>query len=208
VARAWVTLVGTLVALIAGLLAFALLGLRGEANSLPNLLGDILGGRVGDLLLLLSIGIAVAALIVVIVAAVMPLAHGDSTVNTIKSRQGTAVPEVQQPPRSGHAAQEGDERWIKLADGCVQILNELDQSSEDFDTPRRQLAEHIVLRLEEVLERSGVEAITDEPFFDRARHKPISGNRSPSGGAVISETLSPGFAVGHRILRRARVRVE
>ena len=66
----------------------------------------------------------------------------------------------------------------------------------------------MALRLEETLERSGVEVIKDEVNFDGARHRSVPGGAEPPTGATISETLNPGFAVGPQVLRRARVRVE
>lgn len=99
-----------------------------------------------------------------------------------------------------------DKRWMRLVEECVEVVDELDQHMDRFDAPRREVAKHVILRLEEILGRSGVEVISNETAFDRGRHKPAGENTVP--GAAISETLSPGFAVEHRVLRRARVRLE
>jgi molecular chaperone GrpE (heat shock protein) len=66
----------------------------------------------------------------------------------------------------------------------------------------------VILRLEEILGRSGVQIISNDAIFDRARHKPDADHGTVDNGAVVHETLSPGFAVGPRVLRRARVRLE
>jgi len=96
---------------------------------------------------------------------------------------------------------------MRLVEECVEVVDELDRHMNTFDAPRREVAEHVVLRMEEVLERSGVEVISNEPTFDRGRHQPVGASATASPGAAIAETLSPGFAIGRRVLRRARVRV-
>jgi molecular chaperone GrpE (heat shock protein) len=96
---------------------------------------------------------------------------------------------------------------MKLVEECVEVLDELDEHMSRFDAPRRELAEHVIVRLEEILERSGVEIISNDAIFDRARHKPNVDHATTGNGATIRETLSPGFAVGSRVLRRARVQL-
>lgn len=101
-----------------------------------------------------------------------------------------------------------DECWMKLVEECVEVVDELDEHLDSFDAPRREVARHMILRLEEILGRSGVEIISNEVIFDRARHKPDADHAAIDNGAAVRETLSPGFAVGPRVLRRARVRLE
>lgn len=102
-----------------------------------------------------------------------------------------------------------DERWADLAEECVEVVDELDRNMGRFDDAKRQeLADHVIWRLAEVLERSGVDPIFDDTAFDSKRHKPDKAISRTASGTTILETLSPGFAVGHRVLRRARVRVE
>ncbi len=98
-------------------------------------------------------------------------------------------------------------RWMKLVEECVEVVDELDEHMESFDAPRREVAGHVILRLEEILGRSGVEIISNDTIFDRARHKPDADHSALDNGAAVRETLSPGFAVGPRVLRRARVRL-
>lgn len=97
---------------------------------------------------------------------------------------------------------------MKLVEECVAVVDELDEHMGSFDPPRREVAGHVVLRLEEILGRSGVEVISNDAIFDRARHKPDAEHAATGNGATVGETLSPGFAVGHRVLRRARVQLE
>ena len=207
--RSWVTLVGALVALIAGLGASALSRLQGAGASRdPGMLGNLFGGSLGNLLLSLAFWLAVGALLLVIATAAISLVTATSRVGRGGSTSPSIALGVQPSPPGERRDPSGDEHWIELAEGCVEVIDELDQNADGFDEPRRDLAEHVMLRLEEVLERSGVEVIVDDPVFDRARHRPVPSDGAASTGATISETLSPGFAVGRRVLRRARVRVE
>lgn len=100
-----------------------------------------------------------------------------------------------------------DERWMKLVEECVEVVDELEEHMDSFDAPRREVARHVILRLEEILGRSGVEIISNDSIFNRARHKPDTNHAASDDGAAVRETLSPGFAVGPRVLRRARVRL-
>ena len=99
-----------------------------------------------------------------------------------------------------------DGSWLKLVEESVDLLDELDRHMASFDDPRRELADHVILRITEVLGRSDVEVITGDDGFDLKRH--TAPGHVPEPGAPIAETESPGFAVGARVLRRARVRLE
>ena len=97
---------------------------------------------------------------------------------------------------------------MKLVEECVEMVDELDEHMESFDAPRREVAGHVILRLEEILGRSGVEIISNDAIFDRVRHRPDTDHAATDNGASVRKTLSPGFAVGPRVLRRARVQLE
>lgn len=98
--------------------------------------------------------------------------------------------------------------WLALAEEAVGRLDELERHRADFDGPRAEVADHVVSRLCEILERCGVESIDAAGgVFDRTCHQP-DGPVRPAPGARVIATLSPGFRVGPRVLRRARVRVE
>lgn len=95
--------------------------------------------------------------------------------------------------------------WLGLVEECTELFGELDRHRADFDPLRQEVVDHVSYRLQEVLERNGVEGICGDARFDHNRHQP---DRSGAAtGAAIAETLSPGFAVGRRVLRRARVRL-
>lgn len=203
--KPWVTLVGSLVALFSGAAALVLFRVRGD-------LGKSVGGPRELFETALSVTgygavvMMVGALLGLVAVSLLALLRGVPVGNEARPAPPTNVAaapasriEVSRPPENGS--------WIKLVEGCVDVVDELDEHSDGFDTSRRELASHVVLRLEEVLERSGVEIITGEPTFDRARHKPVGTGAAASPGTTISETLSPGFAVGPRVLRRAKVRL-
>jgi hypothetical protein len=111
-------------------------------------------------------------------------------------------PEVP-PPATGD--QLDNRPWLALVEECVALFDELDRHAAAFDPPRREVAEHVTCRLREILERCGVEPVDGDTTFDRNRHQPDGGAAPPA--APIAEVLSPGFAVGRRVLRRARVRL-
>lgn len=96
--------------------------------------------------------------------------------------------------------------WLKLVEESVALFDELDRHRVDFDAPRQEVADHVICRLQEILERCGVEPVSGSGPFDRNRHQPDGATRVPAG-ATVTQTLSPGFRVGKRILRRARVQV-
>jgi hypothetical protein len=144
----------------------------------------------------------------VIATALIALAREGSRARGVGRGPVPTIPEVERPPPRDSRPPPDNRRWIRLAEGCVEVIDELEQTADGFDAPSRELAEHVALRLEETLERSGVEVIKDEVNFDVARHRSVPGGAEPSTGATISETLNPGFAVGPLVLRRARVRVE
>ena len=100
-----------------------------------------------------------------------------------------------------------DKRWLKLVEECIGLFDDLDRHLASFDPARQALAEHVLLQLQEILERSNVELITDDTTFERRRHQPEPPTTGVVPGTPIIKTLSPGFAVERRVLRRARVRV-
>jgi molecular chaperone GrpE (heat shock protein) len=100
-----------------------------------------------------------------------------------------------------------DKPWIKLAQECVTLFDELDRKSASMDPRRQELAGYVCSQLEEILERSGVTIISGDLAFDESRHRPYPAVSRVADGTAIAETLSPGFVVGPRVLRRARVRL-
>jgi hypothetical protein len=115
-------------------------------------------------------------------------------------------PAVTQPlttPETGS----GGKPWIDLVEEIVLLFDELAQSVDTMEPQGRAIAMHVCDRLREVLERSGVEVIANDSTFDLVRHRPESAVATVPTGSPIQETLSPGFAVGRRVLRRATVRI-
>jgi hypothetical protein len=88
----------------------------------------------------------------------------------------------------------------------VDVLNDLDNNRASLGPEAQELADHVMYRLEDALERSGVEVILDDVAFERGRHKREKAD-SVGPGATIAETLRPGFAVGPQVFGRARIRL-
>ncbi len=97
--------------------------------------------------------------------------------------------------------------WISLIEECVALHEELERLRPSLDVATAEFADHCCCRVQEILERSGVRILADDATFDPSRHHAEATGASPLGGTPIEATLSPGFAVGRRILRRARVRL-
>jgi hypothetical protein len=120
------------------------------------------------------------------------------------------VPEQQHPAKSHVPESSGsveNKRWLKLVEECVELYDQLDRNRGRFDRAGRELTDHVTYRLQEILDRCGVELIAGEMTFDYTRHQPEQTTASVAVGAPIAETLSPGFSLGRRVLRRARVRL-
>jgi len=101
-----------------------------------------------------------------------------------------------------------DEQWMTLVEECVGLVKDLDRHMDEFDLARRDLADHVILTMAEGLERSGVDLILDDEIFDSKRHVSADAKSRTASGATIAETLSPGLAVGRRVLRKAQVRMK
>jgi hypothetical protein len=183
-----------------------------QLATLALIQGD--GGSLLPYLLLLALGLVVLASLALVVTSALALRSGGWRSGNAGDRASTPSPtEISNLERTtaledplGNALEDG--RWTKLVEECVDVVDELDEHMSSFDAPRREVAGHVIVRLEEILGRSGVEIISDDASFDRARHKPDPTNAGTDNGAAIHQTLSPGFALGSRVLRRARVRVE
>jgi hypothetical protein len=115
-------------------------------------------------------------------------------------------PRVLPPPRPDPL----DNRpWIKLVEEVVELFNEIESIYPRLHPPAQELAKHLKDRLVEVLERNRVDILHKGEIavrFNRARHQPAAPPADPEV-AVVAEVLSPGFAVGRRVLRRAHVRL-
>jgi molecular chaperone GrpE (heat shock protein) len=117
---------------------------------------------------------------------------------------------AQGKPSKGTSIGDGllnNKAWIKLTEECVSLFDELDRKSATMDARRQELAGYVCSQLEEILERCGVTIISGDSAFDERRHRPYPAVSRVATGTVIAETLSPGFVVGPRVLRRARVRL-
>jgi hypothetical protein len=176
---------------------------------------QVAGGSSLPYLLLVALGLAVLASLLLVVISALGLLFDSSSSRfeagfgvSAPSNSGTSNLERASPLEDSLGNPLEDGRWMKLVEECVEVIDELDEHIGSFDAPRREVAEHVILRLEEILGRSGVQVISNDKVFDRTRHKPAMDHGVLDNGVAVSETLSPGFAVGPRVLRRARVLLE
>jgi hypothetical protein len=174
---------------------------EGQDQQQPILLG--MQGNGGSWLPYLLL-LVISASLVLVVTSGLKLLFGGSRLG----RSGASTTSHTEMSNLGRESSLEDGRWMTLVEECVEVVDDLDEHMDSFDTPRREVAGHVILRLEDILERSGVEVISNDAIFDRARHKPDADHSGTGNGAAVRETLSPGFAVGPRVLRRARVQLE
>jgi|GEM_PF-3079040 len=131
---------------------------------------------------------------------------GKPATNLSKTPEPPAVASESQPSTNTETIelQLPHEANTEAAERCIFLYEELNRNLPQFDDDKRQLAEHILARLEEIALAAGATIIRDETIFDRTRHQP---DAAADNGAPIASTLSPGFAIGRRILHRAKVRI-
>jgi molecular chaperone GrpE (heat shock protein) len=99
-----------------------------------------------------------------------------------------------------------EERDLLIQD-CVDLMNEMDGFISQEDENSSQIIEHLLNRFEDILERNNVQRIEKELEFNNIRHRSFeTGKRIPQG-ALILETLRPGYILNNRVIRRALVRV-
>jgi hypothetical protein len=96
--------------------------------------------------------------------------------------------------------------WLGLAEECVKLYDELDGLFPPSD-PRQEVATHVMRRLQGILARSGVETIAHDRTYDIHRHLVVPPDLAARPGTPIARTVSPGFAVGSRVIRPAHVQV-
>jgi hypothetical protein len=110
--------------------------------------------------------------------------------------------------------------WLDMVEEVVELIGEMEEDASQLRVDQPDSAEicrHVAVRLTLMLARNGVTVIGIKEqgavetimgqTFDRARHQPATID-TPARGARIIEVVSPGFAVGQRVLRRARVRCQ
>jgi hypothetical protein len=122
--------------------------------------------------------------------------------NSIHSEADQSVLPVSEPVLSDNKP------FVKLAEECAELMNEFDGYSERLDTDEGKMMVELVLkRLQEILERCGLERIENETVFSVLRHTPVPMQLVRDGIPVI-KTQFPGLALGNRVYRKARVMVD
>ena len=213
--RSPVVLMGGVISLLGTIATLLLIPLlegdaRGAAATGKKL--GPLDGWLGNYLLLFVLAPAIVASLALITVATMSLLRNGSGAGS--SRPTRASPVSDPPPVSGPRVNTSvdasleSRSWTSLVEECVDVVDELDRHMAGFDPPRQEVAGHVILRLQEILGRSGVEVISGDVTYDPGRHKAGRAGITATSGVHITRTLSPGFAVGRRVLRRARVQVD
>ena len=59
-------------------------------------------------------------------------------------------------PESPHAEPLDNRPWLKLVEENVALFDELDRHRADFDAPRREVADHVICRLQEILDAAAL----------------------------------------------------
>ena len=97
--------------------------------------------------------------------------------------------------------------YVKVIEDLFQLSSEMERiGGKSSDEGMKSIAEHVVMRLEEIFERNGLSPIDGETSFDVRRHKPEPAS-VVADGSEIAETLSPGWSLDERVMRRAKVRI-
>jgi len=95
--------------------------------------------------------------------------------------------------------------WVNLVEECVNLYSEINDLLPDMTESQQELGRHIIDRLAEILQRSGISLIEDDTEFDPRRHQTES---DPPPGTTIVKTLRRGIALGRRVFLKALVQVE
>jgi hypothetical protein len=172
---------------------------------LASFAGLAFAAYAGDVTLIL-------AQLVALVASLIALATLSSAKQSTEPANRLLLREVNEDLDAGEdSAQSKDsldhKQWMELVEEIVSLLEELARHRNNLDPLARELADHVNLRLEEILERSGVEVIANEASFERSKHQAEKRTTHARPGDPILETIRPGLAVGRRVLRRAVVRL-
>ncbi len=98
--------------------------------------------------------------------------------------------------------------YVKVIEDLFQLSSEMERiGGKSSDEGMKSIAEHVFMRLEEIFERNGLSPIDGERSFDVRRHKPEPA-AVVADGSEITETLSPGWSLDERVMRRAKVRID
>lgn len=100
-----------------------------------------------------------------------------------------------------------DAAFFDVIKDCADLLIQLEDMEGRLDEKAKPLAEHVKINLQEIIERAGANRIDGEVRFDVARHQPVPA-KVVAKGSTIKATLGPGYEVGGKIVKRARVVLE
>lgn len=144
-----------------------------------------------------------------LLAAQAQLKKANKQISEMQEKLTTRQDKLRATPRNTDAPETllQNTGWLTLVQECITLFDALETQSAGMDSLRQEVAGYTCSQLEEILERCGVSLISGDTAFDERRHRPSPAIRRVASGVRIEETLSPGFVVGPRVLRRARVRL-
>ncbi len=99
--------------------------------------------------------------------------------------------------------------FVKLTEECLDLMNEFEGYIARLETDEgKMMAEMLVKRFQEMLERSGLQRIDDknEPF-SVLRHIPVP-MEPVSEGTLLEKIICSGLALENRVFRKAKVKVQ
>ena len=117
--------------------------------------------------------------------------------------------EREQSQGSQNAVGNAIRRYLDIADDLARALNNKNRPAEGDAATWAEGIDLIYRKMLNAFEADGVMRMeTDSKFFDPNLHEAISHEDSPSheSGQII-EVVQPGYTIGERVLRPARVRV-
>lgn len=100
------------------------------------------------------------------------------------------------------------DRFVQAVGELTELVAVLDRQRGQVDEVARPWLDYLIDQVTGVLVRCDVELIDSEAAYRRARHEPVGSAAMPAEGQEIVETIRPGFALGRRVLLRARVRLK
>jgi molecular chaperone GrpE len=117
--------------------------------------------------------------------------------------------EREQAQGGQHAFANAIRRYLDIADDLDRALKSMNRPTEGEGAVWANGIDLIYRKLLNAFETDGIKTIeTDGKFFDPNMHEAISNEDSPDhqSGQII-EVVQPGYTLGERVIRPARVRV-
>lgn len=130
--------------------------------------------------------------------------HSVEESNILQTKDAIAVQPTSLSEKVLKPAEYADDTWQNLVQECIDLLETLERHQEQ-PIDGRELNDYITSQLIEILQRNQVEIVDSDSEYNLLRHQVLPPGSKAEPGAKIARTVSPGFAIGRRVLRRAKV---